>query len=507
MLKYCLGMKSFLFKLKLLFKPIDLTVGKIYSSILIFMLPILFSYIFQQIYTLADAIIVGQTLSTTEVNGVNATNSLTFIILQFAYGATAGFSVLSSKAIGKYDYKGVRKSFFIQFILSITIAIILTIISLSLLNPLLSLVGLYEVGGGNTYKSAYTYLFIIFLGIIAQVMYNQIVSLLRSIGDSLTPLLFLIASTILNIGLDLLFIITFKMGVAGAAIATVLAQLLAAIACYIYTFKKYKYLRFKAEDFKIGFKEYFEHLKLGLPLAFQFSILAIGLITLQGTIIKFDTTSEGIVLDNGPAQLTYGALSKIKNFAMTPFNALGTAMLSFCGQNKGANKTKRIYKGIKQALLIMIIMYVIIMIIMGLLMIDDFYLKIFYSSSMISEEVSYLSKIMSFCSFPLFFILGILFILRNSIQGIGKSLWPFLAGIGELIARTIVCLYGPYLFTSSIDTSLNLFDNPLPFIVVSFADPAAWLFAIIVLIAGYILYIYKPYKKLINEEKQVKVER
>ena len=287
--------------LKKLFAPIDMTQGKIYKVILIFMVPIFLSYIFQQIYTLTDAIIVGQNLSANEVNGVNDVGSLTYIVLQFAYGCAAGFSVLSSAFQGEHDEVGVRKSFFAQVVLSFIISIFLTIISISLIDPLLSLVGLSASTGGQTYEAAKTYIFIIFLGTICQVAYNQICSLLRSIGDSITPLLFLIASTILNIFLDLLFIVVFHMGVAGAAIATILAQGISAALCYIYTFIKYPYLRFKKEDFNIEWKLYWKHLKLGLPLAFQFSILAIGLITLQSTIIKFDTTLAGEVIDNGPA--------------------------------------------------------------------------------------------------------------------------------------------------------------------------------------------------------------
>ena len=200
--------------LKKLFAPIDMTQGKIYKVILIFMVPIFLSYIFQQIYTLTDAIIVGQNVSANEVNGVNDVGSLTYIVLQFAYGCAAGFSVLSSAFQGEHDEVGVRKSFFAQIVLSFIISIFLTIISISLIDPLLSLVGLSASTGGQTYEAAKTYIFIIFLGTICQVAYNQICSLLRSIGDSITPLLFLIASTILNIFLDLLLIVVFHMGVA-----------------------------------------------------------------------------------------------------------------------------------------------------------------------------------------------------------------------------------------------------------------------------------------------------
>ena len=478
---------------KKLFAPIDLTKGKIYKVILLFAIPILLSYIFQQIYTLTDAIIVGQNLSANEVNGVNDVGSLTFIVLQFAYGCSAGFSVVSSAKKGQNDENGVRKSFAIQTILGFIISIILTILAIAFIDPLLSLVGLTPSHGGLTYESAKTYLFIIFLGTFFQVFYNQICSLLRSIGDSFTPLIFLIGSTILNIILDLLCIVVFKWGVAGAAIATIFSQFISAILCYIYTFIKYPYLRFKKEDFKFDFKFYFEHLKLGLPLAFQFSILGIGLITMQSTIVKFDTTIAGIVIDNGPAQLAYGAINKIQTFLMCPLNALGTAMLSFVGQNKGANDIKRIKKGINQAIIIMFIIYIIVFIIAMFLLIDDTFLKMFYSIDSINEKTAYLGLLNLLSVMPFFFLVGILFILRGSIQGVEKPFFPFLAGIFELIARISMCSFGPYLFTNEISTSLDLYSNSYPYIVTCLADPFAWLMSLIPLFIGYFLYIYRPY--------------
>lgn len=481
--------------LKKLFAPIDMTKGKIYKVIIIFMLPILLSYIFQQIYTLTDAIIVGQNLSASEVNGVNDVNSLTYIVLQFAYGCSAGFSVISSAKMGEKDQDGVRKSFLAQVILGFIISVILTIIATALIDPLLSIIGLNSLTGGATYQAAKTYILIIFLGTICQVAYNQICSLLRSIGDSLTPLLFLIASTILNICLDLLFIVVFKFGVAGAAVATIIAQGLSAALCYIYTFIKYPFLRFKRSDLKLDGKFLFEHLKLGLPLAFQFSILAIGLITLQSTIIKFDTTLEGVVIENGPAELAYGAANKITNFLMTPLNALGTAMLSYCGQNYGAKLYKRVNKGIATSFLIMFIIYIIVFAIALLLLIDNAYLKLIYSADSINEETSYLGKFNIFCTVPFFPLVGTIFILRCSLQGIQKPILPFLAGVGELVARTVVCLFGPYIFVSTISTSLNLYESPLPYIATALADPFAWLTADIFLIIGLIIYIYLPYRK------------
>lgn len=486
--------------LKKLFAPVDLTKGNIYQVILIFMLPIFISYIFQQIYTLTDAIIVGQSLTASEVNGINDVGSLTYIVLQFAFGCSAGFSVISSTKQGKHDPDGVRKSFLAQIILCVIISIILTIISVALIDPMLSLVNLSAATGGATYEAAKTYILIIFLGTICQVAYNQVCSLLRSIGDSITPLLFLIASSILHIALACLFIMVFHMGVAGAGIATIISQGVSAALCYIYSFIKYPFLRFKKEDFNLGWKFYFEHLKLGIPLALQYSILGIGLITLQSTIVKFDTTLSGVVLDSGPAQLAYGASNKVQTFLMTPLNALGTAMLSFCGQNLGARYITRIKKGLKASMILLMIMYVFLLSIALLLLIDNTFMKIFYPESNINEKNAYLGRISLLCTVPFFPLVGTLYIMRCSLQGLEKPIIPFVGGIAELLARTLTCLFAPLAFCDQISAELDLYANPGPFIMTCMADPIAWLSAVIVLVGGFILSL-KSLNKLENKEE------
>ena len=283
-------------KLKKLFSPIDLTKGCIWKVILWFSFPILLSYLFQQIYTITDAIICGQYLNSNQVAGVNNTTNIVFIVLQFSFGCTAGFSVVTSNKIGQKDEEGVRKSFAMQIKLSFYISVIMTIIACIMINPLLKLIGLTSSSNpvqNEIYASARLYVMVIFLGTIAQIFYNLICSFLRSIGDSFTPLVFLIVSTILNIIIDILFVAVFKWGVFGAAIATVIAQALSAVSCFIYTFIKYPKYRLKLSHFKRDFKFMGYHLKLGLPLAFQFSVLAVGLIVVQAVIVKFDTASTG----------------------------------------------------------------------------------------------------------------------------------------------------------------------------------------------------------------------
>lgn len=476
--------------LKKLFEPVDLANGTICKVILWFSIPILLSYVFQQIYTIADAAICGQFLNENQVAGVNNTGNLVFIVLQFAFGCTAGFSVITANKVGQKDIEGVRRSFATQIRLSLIISVVLTIIALLCVNLLLAVIGLKSSGNpvqNEIYESAKIYITIIFAGTITQIFYNQVCSLLRSVGDSLTPLVFLIFSTILNIVLDILFIAVFKMGVAGAAIATVIAQAISAIGCFGYTFYHYKQFRLTKEDFKINVQSDLNHLKLGLPLAFQFSVLCIGLIVMQAVVIKFDTNSLGQVTSSY-AQNGFGAATKLNNFLMCPFNALGTAMLSYCGQNFGANKTERIRKGVFQAFIIVFIEYIIFAGLGLLLTIDGFYLYIFYSADKVNKETIYYGNMYLYVDLALYFILGMLFVLRNSLQGIGKALFPFLAGVGELLGRTIICLTLPTLINGGAITSGS---KSTAFLGIAFADPLAWTFATSIMLYGAIKYIFK----------------
>ncbi|MEG2052341.1 MAG: MATE family efflux transporter [Bacilli bacterium] len=477
--------------LRKIFTPVDLTKGSIWKVIVLFSIPILISVLFQQFYTLSDAAIVGQTLGSNEVAGINNTTNLVFLVLQFAFGCTAGFSVITSKKIGSKDNDGARKSILVQIFLCLAISIILTIGAIFAIDVMLNWLGIFQsadVTKQAVYEAAATYLFILFLGITFQMFFNLIICILRSLGDSVTPLCFLILSTLLNIALDFLFIVTFKMGVAGAAVATIISQSFAATCCFIYTFIRYKDLRFKKEDLKFSFSFVLEHLKVGLPLAFQFSILSIGLIVMQGSLIKFDILPSGEWVPGTPAQLGYGAGCKVINFMMCPFNALGTAMLSYCGQNYGAKEFKRIKKGTNQALIIMMIIYAIVLTIGLLSTINGGYQYIFLSPDKISSTSISYGNIYIYTALPLFMFLGALFVLRNCIQGIGKSLYPFLAGIGELFARLLICMCLPPAINGG---PINSLASPASFIGLALADPLAWIFGLLCLSFAIYKFIYK----------------
>ncbi|MDE7439087.1 MAG: polysaccharide biosynthesis C-terminal domain-containing protein [Clostridia bacterium] len=489
---------SFKEKLKKFFTPIDLRQGKEWKVLLKFSLPVIVSYLLQQIYTISDAAICGQTLSADEVAGVNDVSSILFIFLQFAFGCTAGFTVIISDRVGNADADGIRRSFATQIILCAVITVVLTAVSMLSLKPMLKWINVTPANEG-VYNAAYAYCMVIFVGIFAQMFYNFICSVLRSIGDSVTPLVFLFISTLINIGLDLLFIAVFKWGVIGAAAATVIAQALSTVACFIYTFVKFKSLRLKRGDFKAGLGEYFAHLKQGLPLGLQFSVLAIGLIVLQSGVVSFDLKPDGTMVAGNPAQNGYGAACKLGGFLMAPMNAFGTALVSFNAQNYGAREFDRIKRGTLQSMVIITVFYIILAGLGLLLTINGAYLKLFLSADKINEQSIKFGNYYLYVACSLYFFLGILFVWRSAAQGIEKPFFTLLAGTFELVARILVCLYLPAAINGG---PINSEASLLSYVALCSADPFAWLGSVLALTYPFIAYICLKRYKLPPEENQ-----
>lgn len=478
-------------KLGRLFGPVDLTKGGIAKGLMIFSLPVILSYLFQQIYTISDAAICGQTLPAGAVAGINDSSSLIYIFLQFAFGSTAGFCVVTSLRIGSGDAAGTRRSFAAQIVLCSVISVVLTLASILLVDPMLAWLNITPDGGAanlEVYESAKTYCVIIFAGIAAQMFYNFICSLLRSIGDSFTPLMFLIFSTLLNIGLDILFIAAFGWGVAGAAVATVAAQALSAIACFVYTFVRYKELRLHREDWKINFSEIKAHLAQGLPLGLQFSVLAIGIIVMQSCVVAFDIMPGGEMAAGHPAQNGFGSANKLNNFMMSPLMGLGVAVTSFVAQNSGAGDRERVRKGAGRAMLVMLALYAITAGAGMLLTVNGAYLHIFLSADKITEDTIRFGNIYLYTDFAMYFALGAIFVMRGAVQGMGKSGFVLGAGAGELVARVLVCLLLPAAVGGG---SVSAESSAAAYFALCTADPFAWLAADAVLACSFIPHVVR----------------
>ncbi|MCK6017818.1 MATE family efflux transporter [Enterococcus faecium] len=263
----------------------DLTTGTPAKLIFLFTIPLLVGNIFQQFYNMVDMIIVGQTIGKEALAAVGATGSITFLIIGFAQGLTAGLSIITAQRFGAQDFRGVKKSFAVAIIISFTVTAILTVLSLVFLRPLLLLMQTPP----DIIQQAQEFISVILGGMFASMAFNLLSNMIRALGDSRTPLFFLIIAVIINVILDLVFIINFHMGIAGAGYATVIAQISASLMCVIYIKRKIPLLQVSKSDFKIDKDTIFTHLNAGLPMAFQSSIIAIGAVVLQSALNSLGT--------------------------------------------------------------------------------------------------------------------------------------------------------------------------------------------------------------------------
>ena len=488
--------------LSALFQPIDLTSGTCWKTILRFSFPIILSYLLQQVYSISDAAIVGQTLSAEEVAGVNDISPIVNIFLQFAFGVSAGFCVITSCNVGSHNQPGVRRSLSSQIVLSSALTVLLTALALALLNPMLAWINVTK-DSGAVYTAAYTYCAIIFAGIGAQLFYNFICSFLRAMGDSVTPLVFLLFSTILNVGLDLLFILSFHWGVAGAAIATVFAQLISTVGCFVYAFRKYPELRLHQEDFALTKNDLTQHIAQGVPLGLQFSVLSIGIITMQSVVVKFDMQAGLIV--SSAAQNGFGAANKLNNLTMTPLNAFGTALTSFTAQNLGAGRHERIRSGAIQSAVIVAALSALSIALGSAMTLGDTYFHIFLSADKVTPETIRYGNSFLTVDYAMYLLLGGIFLMRNCDQGIGRSQYTLAGGAAELIARIIVSTLLPSAIAGG---AISASASPLAFYALCAADPAAWLAADIVLAIPFIKNIlHQDYRYLYGEQHHRKVAK
>ncbi|MFR6365885.1 MATE family efflux transporter [Gallintestinimicrobium sp.] len=319
----------------------DMTQGKPLSIILKFTLPLLVGNIFQQFYNMADTIIVGRFVGANALAAVGSTGTVMFLIIGFAQGITAGFTILTSQRYGAKDEKAVRASVANGILLSVLVTILITVVGLSTMKPLLLLMNTPE----DIFADAYTYSMLICSGVVACIFYNLFSSLLRAIGNSKVPLFFLVFSACLNVVLDLLLILCFHMGVAGAAIATNISQGVSAVLCLIYIYKNVPVLCPERTQWRLSASDTAYQMRMGIPMALQFSITASGAMVMQAAINLFGSV----------AVAAFTAASKVQNLVTQGMMSMGQTMASYGGQNYGKGDYHRLEKGVRSALLISVI--------------------------------------------------------------------------------------------------------------------------------------------------------
>ena len=400
----------------------DLTVGKPLFQILRFALPLVLGTLFQQLYSFADTVIVGRCLGTDALGAVGTTYSLNFLILGFVQGACVGFGIPVAETFGAKDKGGLRKYLFNGALLCVALSVVFTLFTTLMAGPLLQLIHTPE----ELYADAVLYIRIIFLGIPATVLYNYASSVLRAMGDSQHPFYFLLAASVLNIGLDYLLIVSMGMGVDGAALATVLSQLLSGGLCAFWFFTrtaKQEELTFRGQSSLLSAGHCKRLAYIGFPMGFEYSVSAIGAVIMQDAINLLGSTAV--------AAQTAG--EKIRQMFTLPMESVGMAMATYVGQNHGAHRTDRIKQGIKDGCTIQltycVAAWVVIFFIkpyaVGLVLGDA-------DPAVTAGAIQYLA-IMSM----LFCFHGLLMIFRNTLQGLGYSVQAIISGVGELIGRSL----------------------------------------------------------------------
>lgn len=400
----------------------DLTVGKPLFQILRFALPLVLGTLFQQLYSFADTVIVGRCLGTDALGAVGTTYSLNFLILGFVQGACVGFGIPVAETFGAKDQGGLRKYLFNGALLCVVLSVVFTLFTTLMAGPLLQLIHTPE----ELYADAVLYIRIIFLGIPATVLYNYASSVLRAMGDSQHPFYFLLAASVLNIGLDYLLIVSMGMGVDGAAIATVLSQLLSGGLCAFWFFTrtaKQEELTFRGQSSLLSAGHCKRLAYIGFPMGFEYSVSAIGAVIMQDAINLLGSTAV--------AAQTAG--EKIRQMFTLPMESVGMAMATYVGQNHGAHRTDRIQQGIKDGCTIQltycVAAWVVIFFVkpyaVGLVLGDA-------DPAVTAGAIQYLA-IMS----TLFCFHGLLMIFRNTLQGLGYSVQAIISGVGELIGRSL----------------------------------------------------------------------
>lgn len=435
----------------------DLTKGNPLKLILFMSLPIMLGNLFQQLYSTVDAVIVGRYLGSQALASVGATTALYFLIIWFVCGTAGGFAVVIAQHFGAGETDKVRSGVCIALELSFTITFIVMIASLCGLRRFLVFIQTPE----EILEGALTYLTVIVAGMAATMFYNICAAILRAMGDSKTPFVFIIISSVLNVILDILFIGYFNMGIFGAAFATIISQAFSGILCAVYMYKHFEILKFTASDWKFDWKRAKQMLSYGIPSGLCGMTTALGILVLQVAINTYGTTIIA----------AYTAAINVQGYVEIVFNAFSTTMINYAGQNLGAGNIDHLHKGFVQC----IIMCIISSLIFGVLFFfgGGAFVSLYVKDNSAVEIIAFATKYLRYVG--CFFIpFSYLLVTRSSLQGMGFRSAPVIIGITETICRVLFTIY---LFQNQNETLLCL------------VSPLIWCFTSLVLIFMYSAWI------------------
>lgn len=397
---------------------LDMTKGRPAGLIAKFIIPIIIGNIFQQLYSMVDTVIVGRFVGMEALAAVGATGSITFLILGFTQGLTTGFTVMTAQRFGAGDREGMKKSIGSAVILSLAVTVVMTAVSMAGMDGLLRLMNTPE----DIFDMTKSYILIICAGIGCSVLYNIEASILRAIGNSVVPLVLLVISSVINIVLDYVLIVYGHMGVAGAAYATIISQGISGILCLVYIILKVPILHVQKHHFRLDGQYVSNQMRVGIPMALQFSITAIGTILVQSALNLLGSTVVA----------SYSVSCKVEQLVTQPFGAMGVTMATYAAQNRGVNDLDRIKSGVKVANIMSAVYAVIIYLL--LFPILPYAIRLFITDN-IELVYGYAKTYITICG--LFFIpLGMIFIYRNALQGCGYGFMPMMGGVVELVSRS-----------------------------------------------------------------------
>ena len=444
----------------------DMTQGNPTKLIIGFAFPMLLGYLFQQFYSMVDTIIVGKWLGVSSLAAVGSTGSINFMIIGFCMGVCSGFAIPVAQKFGSKDYHALRKFVANSVWVSVVFAAVMTVVVCLFCMDILRVMKTPS----DIIQEAYDYIFVIFLGIPVTYLYNLLAGIIRALGDSKTPVYFLILSSVINIVLDIVSIGVLHMGVEGPAWATVISQGASGLLCLFYMIKKFEILHIQKDEWAYDGSYVKILCGMGVPMGLQYSITAIGSVLLQVAV-------------NGLGSLAVAAITagnKISMFFCCPYDALGGTMATYAGQNVGAKKIDRIHQGIKAATVIGVVYSVAAFVILAI------FGKQMALLFLEADEVGVISQVHMFLIIisAAYILLTIVNVFRFCIQGMGYSAFAILAGVCEMVGRTIVG-FG--------------FVPVFGYVAACFASPVAWVLADAFLIPAYFSCI-KKLKKMFNED-------
>lgn len=400
----------------------DLTKGKPIRLILLFAVPLFVGQLFQLFYSLADTRIVGQTLGDEALAAVGATTTLSDMLLSFLNGLTNGFAIVIATCFGAKDERQMKKAMGGTILLGSCCAVVLSGLCILNMSGLLKLLNISP----ELFAAARGYIGIVIAGLLAATLYNICAAMLRAIGDSFTPLLFLILAAFLNIAMDYGFILCLHTGVEGAAYATVIAQAVSAFLCFLYMRRKYPQLTLKKEDFKPDMALYKKLFGAGLSMGFMTSLVGIGTMALQTSINTFGTD---IIV-------AHTAARKISSIYMLPFSVMGTTLATYCGQNLGAGKYSRIRQGIRDTVLVTFVWCAGVII--SAYTVAPWLIRTVTATQ--KKDIIDTASLYLRVNTPFYYVPTVICLFRNSMQGFGDNRTPVISSSLEMIGKVLIAL-------------------------------------------------------------------